>query len=43
MAAGIMLSPEDPQAVRETMDMVNVAQGDRCVDDCIKALLADDP
>ena len=43
MGAGIKLSPEDPQAVKEPVDEANVAQGDRCAEDCIKALLADTP
>jgi hypothetical protein len=43
MGAGIKLSPEDPQAVREAADKANAAQGDRCAEDCIRVLLADTP
>ena len=43
MGAGVKLSPDDPQTVREAAGKANVAQGDRCAVVCIRALLADTP
>ena len=43
MAAGIKLPSKGSSAVREAADETNVAQGDCCAEDYIKALLADTP